>query len=246
MADVRAQIAVEREGDRGAEGGVGLSQPAGSARALATSTMSAWGSRTLSPTSSCEASTVPFPLRNRPTLAAAVATAAGSRARSGVRPSAAHASRVPALRSTIRSSREPRSAPHRSDVRLAPHRAGARRRHGVAPGVAFSSASWRARGRISLCVRRRGRSSRRVALPATVHTRRADIVDRNDVVLATNYRQASVSPSPMEMIDPDGVARQLAHIFPDVDARDLFGQGCRTGANSSGSSAPSRPSSASG
>ncbi|PZQ49844.1 MAG: cell division protein FtsI [Rhodovulum sulfidophilum] len=54
-----------------------------------------------------------------------------------------------------------------------------------------------------------------------IHAQRADIVDRNGAVLATNIVTASLYAQPRDLIDPVNAATQLARIFPDLDARDL-------------------------
>jgi cell division protein FtsI (penicillin-binding protein 3) len=63
---------------------------------------------------------------------------------------------------------------------------------------------------------------------APIVAQRADIVDRNGAVLATNIVTASLYAQPREMNDPAGTAAALAAIFPDLDADDLltrFGDG---------------------
>jgi cell division protein FtsI (penicillin-binding protein 3) len=50
---------------------------------------------------------------------------------------------------------------------------------------------------------------------------RADILDRNGRVLATNLLTHSLYAQPREMIDPVRVARELVAIFPDLDAARL-------------------------
>jgi cell division protein FtsI (penicillin-binding protein 3) len=60
--------------------------------------------------------------------------------------------------------------------------------------------------------------------PAAVHPRRADIVDRNGVLLATDYPKASVYADPAEVIDPAATARQLAHVLHGVDEAALLAQ----------------------
>ncbi|MDP1668447.1 peptidoglycan D,D-transpeptidase FtsI family protein [Phaeovulum sp.] len=50
---------------------------------------------------------------------------------------------------------------------------------------------------------------------------RADILDRNGRVLATNLLTHSLYAQPQEMIDPVRVARELVAIFPDLDAARL-------------------------
>lgn len=54
-----------------------------------------------------------------------------------------------------------------------------------------------------------------------IHAQRADIVDRDGAVLATNIVTASLYAQPRDLIDPAGAAAQLARIFPDLDAEDL-------------------------
>lgn len=56
---------------------------------------------------------------------------------------------------------------------------------------------------------------------APIRMARADIVDRNGVVLATNTVARSVFIEPKRVIDPDGVAEGLARILPKVDAEDI-------------------------
>ena len=46
---------------------------------------------------------------------------------------------------------------------------------------------------------------------------RADIVDRQGRILATNLRTHSLYAQPPIMVDPEGAARQLVTIFPDLD-----------------------------
>jgi cell division protein FtsI (penicillin-binding protein 3) len=50
---------------------------------------------------------------------------------------------------------------------------------------------------------------------------RAEIVDRNGAVLATNIITASLYAHPHEMIEPRAAAEGLARIFPDLDAEIL-------------------------
>ena len=49
---------------------------------------------------------------------------------------------------------------------------------------------------------------------------RADIVDRNGVLLATNLTTASLFAVPRRVRDPDNTARRLAAILPDLDAAE--------------------------
>ncbi len=50
---------------------------------------------------------------------------------------------------------------------------------------------------------------------------RADIVDRNGRILATNFETHSLYAQPPQMIDPGRVSAELAAIFPELDAAQL-------------------------
>jgi cell division protein FtsI (penicillin-binding protein 3) len=50
---------------------------------------------------------------------------------------------------------------------------------------------------------------------------RSDIVDRNGLVLATTLSTESLFANPHDITDPDGTARKIAHVFPEIDAREL-------------------------
>ncbi|MBL3578704.1 peptidoglycan D,D-transpeptidase FtsI family protein [Rhodovulum visakhapatnamense] len=58
---------------------------------------------------------------------------------------------------------------------------------------------------------------RAIAPGASIVAQRADIVDRNGNILATNLATHSLYAQPPLMIDPKAVARELAQIFPDLD-----------------------------
>ncbi|MFQ8430456.1 peptidoglycan D,D-transpeptidase FtsI family protein [Amaricoccus sp. W119] len=51
-----------------------------------------------------------------------------------------------------------------------------------------------------------------------IRAQRADIVDRDGALLATNIVTASLYAQPRDLIDPENAARQLARIFPELDA----------------------------
>ena len=51
---------------------------------------------------------------------------------------------------------------------------------------------------------------------------RADIVDRNGRILATNLATHSLYAHPQDMIDPGNAARGLAAIFPELDEAELL------------------------
>ncbi len=55
----------------------------------------------------------------------------------------------------------------------------------------------------------------------SIAAHRADIVDRNGAILATNIVTASLYAQPRDMVDPSGSAEALARIFPDLDAEAL-------------------------
>ena len=70
----------------------------------------------------------------------------------------------------------------------------------------------------------------RGAPPEAIAADRADIVDRQGRLLATNMATVSLYAQPPQMIDPGRAARELARIFPDLDADALarrFGDGRR-------------------
>jgi cell division protein FtsI (penicillin-binding protein 3) len=54
-----------------------------------------------------------------------------------------------------------------------------------------------------------------------IATQRADIVDREGRILATNLATHALYAQPRQMVDPEGAARKLAEIFPDLDAEKL-------------------------
>jgi len=59
---------------------------------------------------------------------------------------------------------------------------------------------------------------------AEIQAQRADIVDRQGRVMATNLVTHALYAHPRDMIDPIGSARALAAIFPDLDADTLARQ----------------------
>lgn len=54
-----------------------------------------------------------------------------------------------------------------------------------------------------------------------IMSQRADITDRHGRVLATNLLTHSLYAHPRQMVDPEGAARKLAAIFPDLDLARL-------------------------
>lgn len=63
-----------------------------------------------------------------------------------------------------------------------------------------------------------------VAAPVApvVRARRADIVDRNGVLLATDYPKTSLFADPAEVLDPEASAIQLAGVLHGVDRQSLL------------------------
>jgi len=57
---------------------------------------------------------------------------------------------------------------------------------------------------------------------AKILAARADIVDRKGRILATNFTTHSLYAQPPQMIDKERAARELARIFPDLDADELY------------------------
>ncbi|MBM9594596.1 peptidoglycan D,D-transpeptidase FtsI family protein [Roseitranquillus sediminis] len=63
---------------------------------------------------------------------------------------------------------------------------------------------------------------RLLASASSISATRADIVDRNGRVLATNLATHSLYAHPQDMVDPERAARELGRIFPDMDAEALL------------------------
>lgn len=62
---------------------------------------------------------------------------------------------------------------------------------------------------------------RSAASGAEILAQRADIVDRNGRILATNMLTHALYAQPKDMVDPAATAERLAEIFPDLKAQDL-------------------------
>ena len=62
-----------------------------------------------------------------------------------------------------------------------------------------------------------------------IRAHRADIVDRNGVLLATNMVTSAIYVETRQMVDKEGVAEGLAAIFPDLDAATLLARFERPG-----------------
>lgn len=76
-------------------------------------------------------------------------------------------------------------------------------------------------GRMGLMAATEPVEPRTSAPGAEILAQRADITDRNGRILATNMTTHALYAHPKVMVDPKGVARQLAEIFPDLDAAAL-------------------------
>lgn len=63
---------------------------------------------------------------------------------------------------------------------------------------------------------------RAITTGTSILAQRADIIDRNGRILATNRTTHSLYAQPQEMIDPLHAARELAAIFPDLDEERLI------------------------
>ena len=55
-----------------------------------------------------------------------------------------------------------------------------------------------------------------------IHAQRADIVDRQGRILATNMETTALYAHPQELIDPKNAVKQLVRIFPDLDEQRLL------------------------
>lgn len=65
---------------------------------------------------------------------------------------------------------------------------------------------------------------RALAAHTTIFSARADIVDRDGRVLATNFATNALYAHPQDIIDPAAAAEGLALIFPDMDEAQLLRQ----------------------
>lgn len=61
----------------------------------------------------------------------------------------------------------------------------------------------------------------RVSAPAPVETNRADIVDRNGVLLATTLTTPSLYADPKDVLDAHAAARKLVQVLPDLSEAEV-------------------------
>ena len=86
--------------------------------------------------------------------------------------------------------------------------------------VAFSVVG----ARMGLMAASEAHEPRAQASGAAIVATRADIVDRNGRVLATNLSTNSLYAQPLQMVDPVRSAHALVEIFPDLEAEKLIKQ----------------------
>ena len=83
-------------------------------------------------------------------------------------------------------------------------------------------------GRMAVLAQSEPSEPRASVAGAAITAARADIVDRKGRLLATNFDTFSLYAQPPQMIEPARAARELARIFPDLDAdrlrRDFTGK----------------------
>lgn len=88
-------------------------------------------------------------------------------------------------------------------------------------GLAFFVAFTTIGARMGLLAATEPVEPRASAPGAEITAMRADITDRNGRILATNIATHALYAQPKQMVDPARVARELAKIFPDLDAAAL-------------------------
>lgn len=77
---------------------------------------------------------------------------------------------------------------------------------------------------VDLTMLSEGREPRLARAPrlAQVEMDRADIVDRNDTLLATSLRTGSLYANPRQLLDPEDAARRLARALPGLNEAELL------------------------
>ncbi|WP_212523590.1 penicillin-binding protein 2 [Actibacterium sp. MT2.3-13A] len=89
-------------------------------------------------------------------------------------------------------------------------------------GVAFFCAFVTVGARMGLLAAAEPHEPSAAASSAPIVAQRADIVDRQGRILATNMATHSLYAQPQQMIDKERAARELARIFPDLDEEELL------------------------
>ena len=89
-------------------------------------------------------------------------------------------------------------------------------------GVFFFCAFAVIGGRMGLLANTEPAEPRAGVAGAEILAQRADIVDREGRILATNFETHSLYAQPEQMVEPRRAARALAEIFPDLDADRLI------------------------
>ena len=84
---------------------------------------------------------------------------------------------------------------------------------GVVFAMAFLLVGWRL---VDIASFSAGGAPRIAAAPAIPHSGRADIVDRNGIVLATSLPTASLYANAKHVRDPDAAAARLVEVLPDL------------------------------
>jgi cell division protein FtsI (penicillin-binding protein 3) len=85
-------------------------------------------------------------------------------------------------------------------------------------GLGFAMAFTTIGARMGLLAATEPTEPRSAAPGAEIMAQRADITDRNGRILATNMLTHALYAQPKDMVDPARVARELAAIFPELDA----------------------------
>lgn len=88
-------------------------------------------------------------------------------------------------------------------------------------GVAFFLAFGTIGARMAMLASSEPQEPRSTASGSRILNQRADIVDRNGAVLATNLATTALYAQPPLMVDPEKAANGLADLFPDLDRKRL-------------------------
>lgn len=89
-------------------------------------------------------------------------------------------------------------------------------------GLFFCAAFVAVGGRMATLAASEPSEPRANAAGASIVAQRADIVDREGRILATNLETFSLYAVPPQMIEPEHAAIELARIFPELDKKDLL------------------------